>query len=104
MYKGIIVFMLCDEKSKSECLQPFLYLGEGKFIRVWKKGDNPFEHASFQSFDGKQVMLIGELDENDEFCVTEIQEINTQALVDETEDTDNNSDVGDKENEEMHKL
>ena len=104
MYKGIIVFMLCDEKSKSECLQPFLYLGEGNFIRVWKKGDNPFENESFQAFDGKEVVLTGVLDEQDDLCVTEIQESSTQLSAIATDDTDKNSDVGDKENEEMQKL
>ena len=62
--KGIIVFLETFKGTKSESLQPFLYMGQGRTIRVYKKGDNPFENASFSCFDAKEVWLEGELNED----------------------------------------
>jgi len=74
MYTGIIIFMLCNEGSKSEGLFPFLYQGAGQLLPLRKKDDNPFEHGSFRPFDGKKVQIFGEMSEDLTLTVTQIQE------------------------------
>lgn len=75
MKQGIIIFTKINIGSKSECIQPFLYQGSGRFLRLWKQGDNPFDNESIKPFDGKKVKVIGQKNENDVFCVDSIEEI-----------------------------
>ena len=63
MFRGTIVFMLCNQGSKSEGLFPFLYEGNGSFLRLYKEGDNPFENESLKVFDGQVVDLEGDWNE-----------------------------------------
>lgn len=74
MQQGIIVFSKINIGSKSECYHPFLYQGEGRFLRLRKPGDNPFVNESLKPFDGKFVKITGNLDENDVFCVESVEE------------------------------
>ena len=64
MYTGTVIFMLCNEGSKSEGLFPFLYQGAEQLLPLRKKDDNPFEHGSFRPFDGKKVWISGEMGEH----------------------------------------
>jgi len=73
MHSGIIVFKLCNEGSKSEGLYPFLYTGEGNFIRLYKEGDNPFENQALKDFDGEAVKITGEVREDMSISVTHIE-------------------------------
>ena len=73
MFRGTIVFMLCNQGSKSEGLFPFLYEGNGSFLRLYKEGDNPFENESLKVFDGQVVDLEGDWNEKSELIVTEIK-------------------------------
>ena len=105
MYQGIIVFMLCDIGSKSECQRPFLYRGGGEFIRLRKVGDNPFENESFRPFDALAVSLTGETDEFGTLCVTEITRCGapnteTEDNKDSTTDTTNTEDDIPNDNDE----
>ena len=61
--EGTIVFLKIFVGTKSESLQPHLYLGEGKMIRLRKEGDNPFDNESLWPFDGKKVRVQGKVNE-----------------------------------------
>ncbi len=71
--EGIIMFMLENKQSKSEMVAPFLYQGQGQFVRVRMKEENPFENNTLQAYDGKMVVLNGEMDD-DLFLISEISE------------------------------
>ncbi len=75
MEQGIIFFIKINIGSKSESSQPFLYQGDGKFLRLKKQGDNPFANESIKPFDGKKVRVTGQKNETDVFCVDSIEEI-----------------------------
>ena len=76
--QGIVVFMPVDVGSKSEALAPILYLNRNKKIRLYKKGDNPFEHNSSNDYDGKLVEILGELILENKFKVHSIRIINKE--------------------------
>lgn len=76
--QGIVVFMPVDVGSKSEALAPILYLNRNKKIRLYKKGDNPFENNSFNDYDGKLVEILGELILENKFKVHSIRIINKE--------------------------
>ena len=63
--RGIVVFLKTFCGTKSESVQPFLYLGRGETVRIHKEGDNPFENTSLLPFDGKEVVIEGEMRPND---------------------------------------
>ncbi len=75
MEQGIIFFIKINIGSKSESSQPFLYQGGGKFLRLFKQGDNPFVNESIKYFDGKSVKITGNFGENNLFYVNSIEEI-----------------------------
>ena len=83
MYTGTVIFMLCNEGSKSEGLFPFLYQGEGRLVPLRKEGDNPFEHGSFRPFDGKEVWLSGDMGEDLTLTVTQI--LKSPSLADQSQ-------------------
>ena len=74
--QGIVVFMPFDVGSKSETLAPILYLNRDKKIRLYKKGDNPFENSTFIDYDGKSVETQGELVGENKLKVHSIRIIN----------------------------
>lgn len=76
--QGIVVFMPVDVGSKSEALAPILYLNRNKKIRLYKKGDNPFENNSFNDYDGKHVETLGELVGENKLNVHSIRIINKE--------------------------
>lgn len=61
--QGTVIFLKSFLGTKSESVQPFLYLGNGEIIRIFKPGDNPFENETLQNFDGKEVAVSGEVNE-----------------------------------------
>lgn len=72
MYNGIIVFKKCNSGSKSEGIYPFLYIGNGAFIRVFDPNDNPFTNENLHTYDGQAVTIEGALDENEILLVQKI--------------------------------
>lgn len=88
--RGIVVFLESDAGTKSESLQPYLYLGGGERIRLVKEGDNPFENESIWPFDTMIVSVSGEQDENGIFRVDTIV-------------VDRNKDMTDGENNQLCK-
>ena len=76
--QGIVVFMPVDAGTKSETLAPILYLNRDKKIRLYKRGDNPFENSSFNDYDGKLVEILGELILENKFKVHSIRIINKE--------------------------
>ena len=76
--QGIIVFIPIDVGSKSEVLAPTLYLNRDKKIRLYKRGDNPFENSTFNDYDGKHVEVQGELIHGNKLKVLSIRIINKE--------------------------
>lgn len=70
--KGVVVFMTSEKGSKSEGVYPYLYTGNGEFVRIYKEGDNPFENRTFKKYDGQRVELEGEFNENEWYVVSGI--------------------------------
>ena len=88
--RGIVVFLESDTGTKSESLQPYLYLGGGELTRLFKKGDNPFENESIWPFDTMTVSVSGEQDKNGKLWV-------------ETIAVDKNKDMTDSDNNHLYK-
>ncbi len=75
MHYGTIVFQIINTGSKSEGLHPFLYEGNGEFLKVWLEDDCSFEGDALKPYDGKSVIIEGALDEEvDIFIIENIQE------------------------------
>ena len=72
MIEGIIVFQLTNIGSKSEGLRPFLYTGNAQYMQVWKDGDISFIGSDLLPFDSKRVVVGGEMNEYDIFCISSI--------------------------------
>ncbi len=72
--KGIIVFKSANAKSKSEGVFPYLYLGNGEFVKIRLEDANPFENEELKAFDTKKVIVEGEFNENNTFIATSIKE------------------------------
>jgi hypothetical protein len=76
--QGIIVFLSSDIGSKSEAKIPFLYVNREKVIRLFKRGDNPFENSTFNDYDGKHVEVQGEFVHGNKLKVLSIKIINKE--------------------------
>ncbi len=72
MCQGTVVFMKSYIGTKSESIQPYLYIGNAKFLRIYMKGDNPYENISIKALDGKLISIIGTIDENDILTIEKI--------------------------------
>lgn len=59
---GTLVFLKTNLHSKSEAMQPFLYLNKDSIVQLYVKGDNPFENESLLPFDGQSITLEGDYD------------------------------------------
>ena len=70
--KGIVIFKLANKGSFSENINPYLYKGQGEFVKIYKEGDNPFENSTLEKFDGKNVIINGEYDEYQTFVINQI--------------------------------
>ncbi|MBR2341356.1 MAG: hypothetical protein IKA72_02990 [Clostridia bacterium] len=75
MMKGKIVFELTNVGSKSQGEFPFLVVEEGKKIKIGFRGDNPFEQPTLHLYEGKDVVVEGEFNENGKFIATSISEV-----------------------------
>lgn len=69
---GTIIFQKINEGSKSEKLQPFLYVSKDEIIPVFFKDSNPFENKELANFDGKQITVEGDT-ENSTFIIQKIR-------------------------------
>lgn len=70
--------------TKSESSRPYIFLENGDQILLYKKNDNPFENNFFSSYEGKKVVMEGEL-VNGTFVVENIiQQITENSEVSET--------------------
>lgn len=68
---GTIIFQKINDGSKSESLQPFLYISQTEVIHLYVKNSNPFENNELQKYDGKFVNVKGLYKEKD-FIIEEI--------------------------------
>lgn len=59
---GTLVFLKTNLHSKSESVQPFLYLNKDSMVQLYVKGDNPFENESLLPFDGQFITVDGDYD------------------------------------------
>lgn len=58
-FSGTVIFQKVNAGSKSESVQPFLYVNKDKVLHLFLKGSNPFENTKLQKFDGKYVSASG---------------------------------------------
>lgn len=75
--KGIVIFRAENKRSKSEGMFPYLYIGEGEFVRIKLENDNPFENNGLWEYDSKKVDVCGELNELNTFIISSIRLDNT---------------------------
>ena len=84
---SFVVFVqvaLRQYSTKSESSRPYIVLENGGQILLYKKNDNPFENNFFSSYEGKKVVMEGEL-VNGTFVVENIiQQITENSEVSET--------------------
>ena len=74
--EGVIVFLLTNQGSKSECLLPHLYLGRDfSVLPLYMEDDNPFENKAFKEYDGCRVRVHGEYGSNNIFIVKNVEAI-----------------------------
>lgn len=79
-FEGVIVYHSTNLGTKSAGKHPFLYRGNGEFLRIWKKGDYSFEGDGLKSYDQQAVVIKGSVDENDIFIVEEISLLNENEV------------------------
>ena len=71
---GTVVFLQANPDSKSEGVFPFLYVSKDEIVKLFFKGDNPFENTGLLPYDGKRVELTGRKKRNGTFVVEQISE------------------------------
>lgn len=71
--KGTIVFMRTNIGSKSEGILPFLYIGKGKFLEIWKSEDDSMRGDMLVPYDGQQITAHGEINDYDIFIIETIE-------------------------------
>ncbi|MBQ7650954.1 MAG: hypothetical protein IJS15_08340 [Victivallales bacterium] len=69
---GTVVFLLENQGSKSEGVLPFLYANKEEKIKLFLKGDNPFENTGLLPYDGKAVEVVGMKKRNGTFVIEQI--------------------------------
>ena len=69
---GTVVFLLANIGSKSEGVLPFLYVNKEEKIKLFLKGDNPFENKGLLPYDGKAVEVVGMKKRNGTFVIEKI--------------------------------
>ena len=69
---GTVVFLLENQGSKSECVLPFLYVNREEKIKLFLKGDNPFENTGLLAYDGKSIAVVGKKKRNGTFVIEQI--------------------------------
>ena len=61
--EGIVILLQVNKGSKSEGIYAFLYCGGGKLVRL--STGNSLDGSDFSAYDGKKVIVTGQLNEND---------------------------------------
>ena len=79
--KGIVIFKEANKNSKSEGVFPYLYVGEGKFVKIRLQNANPFENDELTKYDSKFVVVEGEYNDNNTFIVSYICEEKEEVKV-----------------------
>jgi hypothetical protein len=57
-YTGVLYFQPIASESKQEHMGPVLHTSDG-LVRVYIKGDNPFENSQFRSFENQNIAVEG---------------------------------------------
>ena len=74
--EGVVVFLLSNDGSKSECLLPHLYVGRDiTILPLYMEGDNPFENKALYEYDGCRFKVHGKHGNNNVFIVSSIETI-----------------------------
>lgn len=58
---GTVKYLPFAQGTKSESLRPYILLGKGSRILLYKKDDNPFENNFFAAFENQKVRITGEI-------------------------------------------
>lgn len=72
--EGTIVFQKNNIGTKSESVQPFLYVNQNQVIHLFMQNSNPFENNQLKEFDGKSVFVKGKI-HNGTFVVESIENV-----------------------------
>lgn len=59
---GTIIFQKANIDSKSESIQPYLYINKNQIIHLFMKDSNPFENNKLHTYDGCYVTIEGFMD------------------------------------------
>ena len=73
MLKGEIQFLCKNKGSKSEGEYPYIVLDDGKNVKIFMEGDNPFENKILREYEGKVVEAEGEFNDNGKFIANSIK-------------------------------
>lgn len=58
--RGLVVFMRSGVGTKSEGVYPYVYRGRNAPpVKLYVKGDNPFENNALTKYDGVRVIAYG---------------------------------------------
>ena len=57
-YTGNLLFQIVASESKQEHSAPVLHTSEG-LVRLYIKGDNPFENNQLRAFEGQNIQVEG---------------------------------------------
>jgi hypothetical protein len=75
-FTGTVTYGQFANGSKSEGERPFLIMEDGSSMLLYKKNDNPFENKGMAAYDGKKVVLQGEI-VKDVIEVDSVEEVQT---------------------------
>lgn len=78
MIEGTVFFKLANVGSKSEGVYPFFLTKNQTILRVWKKDDFSLNGIALKPYEGKHVVIRGEMDENNIFLISDIEELEKQ--------------------------
>jgi len=81
-YRGILVFRLAHQGSKSEALMPFLERRDADPIALYFPGDNPYENETLVPFENRKCAVVcSESPTGSAWEVFDIREIDDAALL-----------------------
>ncbi len=60
---GTVIFQKTNANSKSESMQPFLYVNQNEIFQLYLENSNPFENNQLQKYDGKNITATGHFNE-----------------------------------------
>lgn len=79
---GTVVYRYENKGSKSEGMFPYLYIQNGRFVKIWLDGDYSLFGDDLKKFDGRHVSVRGTRNEYDYLIVTHIERTDVVSDID----------------------